>query len=115
MVLGDDDVAARVGVVDVEVAVRRVVGVEGEAEQSAFLSGCSARDEATDIEERRDAEGRCGVRVVDADLAALLDDKQPRIAGAGIGDGGWEGKSAGDGGERNAVRGGRGRRAAGEA
>src|SRR5207247_1431098 len=72
----DGDVAARRGVVDEEEAVRRVVRMEGQAEEPALAA---AGDEVADVEEGRGQDARA---VPDRDGAALLDDEEPRVAGA---------------------------------
>ena len=66
-------VGARAGVVDVELAVGRVVGVEGHAEQALLVARRSAAsDDRIDVQERGGTEGRGGTKVDDAHATGLL-------------------------------------------
>jgi hypothetical protein len=80
-VLGDDQRAARVRVVDVETPVRPVRGVEGQAQEPSLPA---ARDPRLDVEEGR-REERSGLRD-DPDPASLLDHEQAARAVAGVGE-----------------------------
>src|SRR5205823_4919387 len=80
--------AARRGVVDEEETVSGVVRMEDEADEPALVA---AGDEVAHVEEG----GRQDARAVpDRDRAALLDDEEPRVAGAD--DAERRGETAGD-------------------
>src|ERR1043165_1064508 len=94
----DGDVAVRRGVVDEEETVRRVVRMEGEAEEPALVA---AGNEAADVEEGRGQDARA---VPDDDGAALLDDEEPGVARADDAEG--RGEAARDPLQRDFLRGG---------
>jgi hypothetical protein len=71
-VLTDHRGAARVRVGDVELAVRRIVGVEGHPQEAALAATVGER---VDVQEGRREEGTV---LDDLDPAALLDDEQSR-------------------------------------
>src|SRR5947209_19030914 len=79
-VASDDRVARGIRVVDVEVALLRMAGREGEAEQSALAAGAYATG---DIEEGR----RLKHAVFDnANPSALLDDEESSTAVGSVGE-----------------------------
>ena len=80
---GDDGApGCRCGVVDVEVAVGGVVGVEGEAEEALLVAAVA--DPVTDVQEHR---GRLDGLVVgeEHDTAGLEKDEEPVGAVSGVG------------------------------
>ena len=78
--LRDNGVPVAIGVVHEEARIRGVVGVEGQAEQTAFAA---AGDPPGDIEEWTVDQG---ADLDQADPPRLLDDEQPPAAVAGVGD-----------------------------
>jgi len=72
----DDRVAAQVDVVDVEEAVLRVVGMEGETQEPALVVACRIGNQVVDVQE---GPGQDLAVLEDLDHAALLDDEQPGI------------------------------------
>jgi hypothetical protein len=73
------DAGGGIGQVDVEEAVRRVVGVEGEAEEALL----AALADAGDREERASRRGSRTVAAQDADLASVLLDDEDALEVAG--------------------------------
>src|SRR5215216_1694888 len=82
-VSGDDGAAVAIGVVDENVSIVRVVGMEGDAEQPALPA---TADEVGDVQERL---GHEPTIANDADAPRLLDDKEAAAAISRIDDLNW--------------------------
>jgi len=88
LVTGNHDVVIVVGVIDIEVSVRRVIGMERQTQQSLFWI---LSDQVRNIQKRR---GKQRPVYDDPDLAGLLRDEYSAAAVACVGDGGWLGNPA---------------------
>ena len=90
LVAGHHGVARDIRVIDVEESVVSVVGMEGEAEQTAL---------AATAHQSRDVQERCGKKratIQDPDLSRLLNNEDAATAVPGIRDRDWRCETGGD-------------------